>query len=304
MALGTLGLGARRRFDALAPNVRGAVWVVLAAALFVVMGTLTKLLADRFESAQMGFFRVAFGLLAVLPFVAHMGPRQLVTGRLWLHLLRGLGGGLAVLCGFYALMHLSFADAVSISYARMLFVIPLAVMFLGEKVRVRRWTATAVGLVGVLVMLRPAGEVELATWIALLGALLVAGVSIMVKRLAETERPETLLFYFGVTSTLVTLLPALAVWTTPTLWELALLLAIGGSGSAAQYCMIQGYKSGEATAVIPFDYFRLLFAAAVGIVLFAEYPDAWTIGGAAIIVASTLYIALREARLKGGRVSP
>jgi len=296
--------GARGRFDALAPNLRGAIWVVLAAALFVFMGTLTKLLADRFDSAQMGFFRVAFGLLAVLPFVARMGPRQLVTGRFWLHLVRGLGGGLAVLCGFYAVMHLSFADAVAISYARMLFVIPLAVLFLGETVRVRRWTATAVGLVGVLIMLRPHGEIELATWVALGGALLVAGVSIMVKKLAETERPETLLFYFGVTSTLVTLLPALAVWRQPTAAELVLLLAIGGSGSAAQYCMIQGYKSGEATAVIPFDYARLIFAAAVGVVLFAEYPDVWTIVGAAVIVAATLYIALREARLKGGRVSP
>jgi drug/metabolite transporter (DMT)-like permease len=294
----SLGAAARGRFDALAPNLRGAFWVVLAAALFVVMGTLTKLLADRFESAQMGFFRVAFGLVAVLPFVVRMGPRQLVTGRLWLHLLRGLGGGLAVLCGFYAIMHLSFADAVSISYARMLFVIPLAVLFLGEKVRVRRWTATAVGLVGVLIMLRPHGEIQFATWVALAGALLVAGVSIVVKRLAETERPETLLFYFGVTSTLVTLLPALAVWRQPTGWELALLLAIGGSGSAAQYCMIQGYKAGEATAVIPFDYSRLIFAAAVGVVLFAEYPDLWTILGAAVIAASTLYIALREARLK------
>lgn len=300
----SLAAGARGRFDALAPNLRGAIWVVLAAALFVVMGTLTKLLADRFESAQMGFFRVLFGLLAVLPFVARMGPRQLATGRLWLHLVRGLGGGMAVLCGFYAVMHLSFADAVAISYARMLFVIPLAVLFLGETVRVRRWTATAVGLVGVLIMLRPHGEVELATWVALLGALLVAGVSIMVKRLAETERPETLLFYFGVTSTLVTLLPALAVWRQPTAWELVLLLAIGGSGAAAQYCMIQGYKSGEATAVIPFDYARLIFAAAVGIVLFAEYPDVWTIVGAAVIVAATLYIALREAKLKGGRAAP
>ena len=299
-----LAVGVQERFDALAPNVRGAIWVVLAAALFVVMGTLTKLLADRFESAQMGFFRVLFGLVAVLPVVARLGQRQLVTGRIWLHLLRGLGGGLAVLCGFYAVMHLSFADAVAISYARMLFVIPLAVLFLGEQVRVRRWTATGVGLIGVLVMLRPTGEIELATWVALLGALLVAGVSIMVKRLSETERPETLLFYFGVTSTLVTLLPALAVWKAPTASELVLLLAIGGSGSLAQYFMIQGYKSGEATAVIPFDYFRLLFAAAIGVVVFAEFPDVWTLVGAAVIVASTLYIALREAKLKGGKAAP
>ncbi len=291
------GQAMRGRLLALPANVRGALWVLLAATLFATMGTLVKLLGDRFDSFQLAFFRALFGFLAILPFVVRMGFAGLRTRRPGLHFLRGIGGASAMLCGFYAITHLPFADAVSLSYARSLFLIPLAVVFLGETVRARRWTATAVGFVGVVIMMRPTGAIEFATFIAILGAFLVAAVTIMVKKLAETDRPETLIFYFGVISTSVALLPALRVWRTPSWDELALLMLVGACGAGAQYCMIRGFRIGEATAVIPFDYARLLIAGVVGITVFAEIPDAWTLTGAAVIVVSTLYIALREARL-------
>ena len=170
-------------------------------------------------------------------------------------------------------------------------------LFLGEVVRLRRWTATAVGFVGVIVMMRPGGDIELATWVAAIGAFLVAVVTIMIKKLSTTERPETLLLYYGVVSSLVALGPALLVWRTPTLVELAFLMAIGTLGAAGQYCIIRGYRIGEATALLPFDYTRLIFAGVIGFQWFAEIPDAWTLTGAAIVVGATLYIGIREARL-------
>lgn len=291
------GQAMRGRLLALPANVRGALWVLLAATLFAGMGTLVKLLGDRFDSFQLAFFRALFGFLAILPFVARMGFAKLRTKRPGLHFLRGIGGAAAMLCGFYAITHLTFADAVSLSYARALFLIPLAVVFLGETVRARRWTATGIGFLGVIIMMRPTGAIELATFVAILGAFLVAAVTIMVKKLSETDRPETLIFYFGVISTSVALLPALQVWRSPAWDELALLMLVGACGAGAQYCMIRGYRIGEATAVIPFDYARLLIAGVIGVVVFAEIPDAWTLTGAAVIVVSTLYIALREAQL-------
>ena len=202
-----------------------------------------------------------------------------------------------MLCGFYAITHLAYADAVAISYARTLFLIPLAVLLLGETVQIRRWSATAAGFLGVLVIVRPAGDVEPATLIAVGGALLAAGSTVAMKRLTGSERPETVLFYFGLVSTLVTLLPALAVWRQPDLPELALLVVLGATGAAGQYCMIRGLSIGETTAVIPFDYLRLLLAGVIGFLLFAEVPDVFSFAGAALIVGSTLYIALREAQL-------
>jgi drug/metabolite transporter (DMT)-like permease len=222
---------------------------------------------------------------------------------LGLQLIRAVCGACAMLCGFYAITHLPLADAVSISYARALFIIPLAVLFLGEVVRLRRWTATAVGFVGVIIMLRPGGEIEPATLVAVLGAFLVATVTIMIKKLSTTESPESMLFYFGAVSSVVALGPALLVWRTPTLAELSFLMAIGALGAAGQYCIIRAYRIGEATALLPFDYTRLLFAGAIGFLLFAEIPDNWTVTGAIIVVAATLYIGIREARL-GRKVRP
>jgi drug/metabolite transporter (DMT)-like permease len=265
--------------------------------MFTVMTTVVKFLGGSFDSFQLAFFRALFGLLAVLPFFFRYGLGLVRTQRLGLHMVRSFCGAIAMLCGFYAITHLPLADAVSISYARALFLIPLAVLCLGEVVRLRRWTATAVGFVGVIVMMRPGGEIELATWVAVFGAFLVAVVTIMIKKLATTERPETLLLYFGVISSLVALGPALMVWRTPTVTELGFLMAIGALGAAGQYCMIRGFRIGETTALLPFDYTRLIFAGVIGVLWFAEIPDAWTLTGAAIVVAATLYIGIREARL-------
>ncbi|MDP6872152.1 MAG: DMT family transporter [Alphaproteobacteria bacterium] len=278
-------------------NARGALWIVLGCIMFSSMTTVVKLLGGTFDSFQLAFFRALFGLIAVAPFFFRFGLGVVRTRRLGLQLMRAVCGSCAMLCGFYAITHLPLADAVSISYARALFLIPLAVLFLGEVVRMRRWSATAIGFVGVIIMLRPGGEIEPATLVAVLGAFLVAVVTVMIKKLSTTESPESMLFYFGAVSSLVALGPALMVWRAPTFAELSFLMAIGALGAAGQYCMIRAYRIGEATALLPFDYTRLLFAGAIGFLLFAEIPDNWTVTGALIVVAATLYIGIREARL-------
>ena len=287
----------RGRVLGLPDNARGALWVVLGCIMFSCMTAVVKSLGGAFDSFQLAFFRALFGFFAVLPFFFRFGFGLVRTRRLGLNLLRAIGGSFAMLCGFYAITHLPLADAVSISYARALFLIPLAVVFLGEVVRLRRWTATAVGFVGVVIMLRPGGEIAPATLVAVLGAFLVASVTIMIKKLSATERPETLLFYFGAVSSLVALGPALLVWRAPGLGELVFLVAIGALGAAGQYCAIRAFRIGEATALLPFDYTRLLFAGAIGFFIFAEVPDKWTVTGALIIAAATLYIGFREAKL-------
>lgn len=171
--------------------------------MFSAMIMVVKLLGGSFDSFQLAFFRALFGLFVILPFFFRYGLGLVRTRRLGLHLTRSICGAFAMLCGFYAITHLPLADAVSISYARALFSIPLAVLFLGKVVRLLRWSATALGFVGVIVMMRPGGEIALATWVAVFGALLVAVVTIMIKKLSTTERPETLLLYFGVISSLV-----------------------------------------------------------------------------------------------------
>ena len=208
-------------------------------------------------------------------------------------------GYTAMVLGFYAVTHLPLADATALSFTRPLFMIVLAVLFLGEQVRWRRWSATGVGFIGVLVMARP-GEagLDIASLSAIAGTLFVAGVGVMLKRLSTTERPETIIFYFTVISSILALGPALYVWRTPTAPEVLGLIAIGALGSLGQYLTIRSYRIAEATAVDPVDYARLLIATFFGFLLFRELPDIWTVVGALIIIASTLYITRREARLR------
>lgn len=286
------------RCRALPGNVRGALWMFLAAIMYSASEALIKTVGQTIDSFQIVFFRCALGILIVSPFLIPAGLGAIRTKKLGGHLLRSSAGYVASATAFYALTHLPLADATALSFARPLFVVILAVLFLGETVRWRRWTATACGFAGVLVMARPDGAaVEFATLVALVSAFFVAVVSVAIKRLAETERPVTIMFYFTTVSSVLSLGPALYVWRTPTVTELALLLLMGAVGSTGQYFTIRSFRIAEATAVDPIDYTRLILATLIGIAFFSEVPDIWTLVGAAIIVGSTLYIARREARL-------
>ncbi len=291
----------------LAPVARGVLWMLLAGLLFALMGVLVKTLGSRLDSFQVAFFRAGFGCVAILPFALAAGPKVLATRRFGAHLLRGTLGAAGMFSGFYSITHLPLAEATAYSFTKPLFLVLLAALFLGERVRARRIAATAIGFAGVLIMLRPeqllaGGGLPVAALVGLAGAAFVAGIVVMVKRLLRTERPVTVMAYFGIISTLLTLAPALVVWVPPTPQELALLMAVGAFGASAQGCMIRAYNIAEATAIAPFDYFRLIYAAIFGFAFFAEVPALWTLAGAAVIVGSTLYIAHRETRL--GRKAP
>jgi drug/metabolite transporter (DMT)-like permease len=153
-------------------------------------------------------------------------------------------------------------------------------------------------------MVRPgAGTFQPAALAALADAFSIAFLVTLVKRLPAQETPLGMLFYFGVFASLLALPPALWFWRWPTAYEWLLLLVVGGLGALAQSFWIRAFRAGEASVVAPFDYLRLPIAAVIGAVGFAELPGMWTFAGAGVIVASTLYIARREARL-GRRPAP
>jgi len=290
---------ARARFRALPPNARGAAWMVLAAAGFSLMATLVKLLGQRLDSVQITFFRNLFGLLWLAPFAAAQGRVVFRTGYLGRHLWRAAMGTSAMLTGFYAVTHMPLATATSISFATPLFMIVLGTVFLGETVRWRRWTATMVGFGGVLVMLRPgAVPIDAAALAALANAMFVAIAQALVKTMPISEKPLTMLLIFALAATAFLATPAALVWQWPTATEWLMAAAMGGIGISSQGCIIRAFQAGEATAVSPFDYTRLIFATAMGFAVFAEVPDAWTFAGAGIVIASAVYIARRESRLR------
>lgn len=288
----------------LSPNVRGALWMVGSAIAFSLMGALIKILGQELHGFQIAFFRALFGLIAVLPLMFGQGGIAILRTAHWkLHAFRVVVGTAAMLCIFYAITQMELATATAIAYARPLFLVVLAVLFLGEAVRWRRWAATVVGFLGVLLILRPGAEaVQPAALVALAAAFFMAVAMVCIKKLSGTDRPLAVLVWFAVGTVVTSFLPALWVWQTPT-WEMLGLAALmGGLGSLGQYAVIRAFRVGEATAVVPFDYSQIPFAWAWGFLLFAEQPSMWTWVGAAIIVASNIYIVHREARLR--RTSP
>jgi drug/metabolite transporter (DMT)-like permease len=285
------------RLDSLPGNVQGAIWILSSAVIFTATNALIKYMGNSLDSLQMVFFRGLFGTLFLLPIVWRAGGWEVLrTKRMNFHLARGLTGSLSLMTIFYALTHMPLADVTGISFSRSLWVIVLAVLFLSEKIRWRRSLATLVGFLGVLVMVRPGPEANPAAFAAVLNALFVAMSVVLIKRMTVTEKPLTILFWGTLIPTFVTLPPALVVWKNPTMFDLTLMAIIGAGLSVGHSCLIHGLRVGEATAVMPFDYTRLILSGIAGYIFFFEVPDPYTIIGAIMIVGSTFYIARREAR--------
>jgi drug/metabolite transporter (DMT)-like permease len=297
-------LSIEQRWMGLSGNVRGALWMIASGLGFTVMALAIKVLGHRLDSFQIAFFRCLIGFIAIMPLIGAYGIDVIQTRSLGIHALRGLFGLVAMFASYYAIARIPLASYTALSFTRPLFATVLAVLVLHEIVRWRRWTATLVGFVGVLVMVRPgAGTFNAASLFALADSMSIAFLVTLVKRLPPGETPLGMMFYFGVFSTIAALPPALFVWQWPTALEWVLLVLIGILGALSQSFWIRAYRAGEASLVAPFDYLRLLFAGLAGYLAVAETIDLWTVAGAAIIVASTVYIARREARVRRANAS-
>lgn len=287
----------KQTWSEIPPNMRGAMWVLMGAFGVTSMYAIAKLLGGKFEAVQITFYRSIVGFICVLIIIALSkgGFKMVKTNQLKMHFLRGIMGLSAMFCGFYAATKMPLAEATTIAFTAPLFVTVLAIFFLSEKVQSWRWMATAVGFAGVLIVMRPSQDgLSDAALVALLGAFLAASTLILIKKLPLNESPFVMLFYFGVIATLITLFFSVPVWETPTLWESVLMVIGGLCGSLGQLGFVLGYRVGVASAIAPFDYSRLIFAGVFGAMFFNELPDLTGLLGAAIIIASTLYIARRE----------
>ena len=279
--------------------LRGALWMIVACACFSGMNGITRHVVQDLPVYVVVFFRSLFGLLAMLPFLLRPGLASLRPGRPRLHVLRAVIGLAAMGCWFYALRHLPLAEATALSFTMPLFASVAAVLVLGERMRARRWTAVAVGFAGAMIILRPGfAAVSAATLLVLFAALLMAASQTAVKVLSRTEHPNAIVFWLVFLMTPASLVPALFVWRTPGWEQLAWLAALGLVATVAHQCMVRALASTDATAIYPFDFTRLVFAALIGFAAFGEVPDLWTWVGAAVIVSSSLYVAHRESRLR------
>jgi drug/metabolite transporter (DMT)-like permease len=296
-------------FEALSPNIRGALWVLASAVFFSLMNASIKHLGTELHAFEIAFFRAVAGIVLVAPFALRWGLAGLKTSRPVLHIGRSLVSIAAMLTYFYALANMPLATAVGIAFSKPLFTIVFAVLLLGEKVRWRRWLATLVGFAGVLVILDPGSEggLSLPAIAALCSSLAMGLVMVLVKKLTDTEEASTMLFYFSLATAFGGGIAMIPFWTMPTADLFVFILLLGLVGTLGQYCITRAYRVGEATVVTPMDYSQLLFAAMLGLIFFDEIPEWRDAIGGAMIIGSNLYILQRNAKLRskaGGTPPP
>ncbi len=275
--------------------LRAALMMTLSALLFGCMAVMIRLASQQLHAFEIAFFRNLFGLIFALPILMRHGRSILHTQKLPLYLMRCVIGIISMLAGFWALVHLPLAQAVAISYSTPLFVTIGAVFVLGEVVRARRWSAVAIGFIGVMVVLQPgADSFSAGALIALLAAAMSASVAISIKFLTRTEKPDTIVFYTTLIWVPLSLLPAIWVWTMPTGITWLWIIASGFFGTMAHMLWTRALQLGDASAITPISFVQLPFVAVVAYFLFGEALTKWTLIGSLMILASNIYIARRE----------
>ena len=270
-----------------------------AALGFAVMLVLVRYISVELHPFQIAFLRYGFGVLFLMPWLLRRGAIGWRTARMDLQLWRAVATILTTLFWFSAIALLPLAQAVSLNFTIPLFATVGAALFLGETVRLRRWTATAAGLVGTIVILRP-GFVEL-SWpmvLPIAAAGTMAAATLIVKVLTRTDSVGTVVVYQNVLPLPFFLIVALFVWQIPSSSALALSALAALAATVSHLLLTRAFALVDASAIVPFDYSRLPFVAFIAFLAFGEVPDVWTWLGAAVIAGAAIYIARREAYLE------
>lgn len=284
----------------------GIAAMITSVTLFSIVNVLVKHLGTRYAVAQLMFFRAALALVPTLILILRdpRGVALIRTNRLGAHAARTLLGMFAMATSFTAFRYLPAADVVAINFAAPLFVTALSVPLLGEPVGWRRWTAVTIGFAGVLVMLQPAAMLqggaigaEVGGLLALSSAVAYAVVAIVLRQLSRDEPTLTIVFVYMSFVTLATMPVLPFVWVTPDALDLSLLVALGLVGGMAQIFLTRAFEFAPPAAVMPFEYFALLATAFLAWLIWAETPTPVSLVGAAIVIASGLFIFYREAQL-------
>jgi drug/metabolite transporter (DMT)-like permease len=275
---------------------RGIALILLSTIFLGTSDVTSKYLSATLPSIEIAWIRFLVFMLIMVPAMVPGSPLYaLPTNRVGLHLMRGaalLGSSLLFISG---LRYLPIAEASATAFVSPLFVTALSIIFLSESVGLRRWLATAVGLIGVLVILRPGSSAfHPAAVFPLVSAFCWALTLIMTRMLSGKERAITTMTYssiagFAILSALVPL-----VWITPTWHDIFFGVVIGLTSTAGQWIVVLAFRYADASVLAPFSYTQLLWVSILGFLVFGEVPDVWTVTGAAFIVASGLYTAHRE----------
>lgn len=290
--------------------MRAILLKVLSVSVFVAMATCIKAAAAAgVPAGEAMFFRATFAIPVIVGWLVwqHDLSHGLKTANPMGHLWRGLVGAAGMACGFVALGLLPLPDATAISYATPLLIVIFAAMFLGEQVRLFRLTAVFLGLIGVFIVLAPrlslvsleaADQYQtFGAAMALMGAIFAAIAQVFIRKLVQTENTASIVFYFSVTSAVLSLITLPFGWSWPS-WDITALLILSGFlGGLGQILLTSSYRFAPVSVIAPFEYVSMLLAILIGYAVFSEVPTRNTLAGAGLIVLAGLFIIYRERQL-------
>lgn len=295
--------------DSQSRALTGIALKIASVTVFVAMATCIKAAGEGVPAGQIVFFR---SLLAMVPVFAYLAVRRQLhtafkTKNLSSHFWRGLVGVSAMASGFYGLTHLPLPDAIALGYAKPLVMVILAAIFLGETIRVYRWTAVIVGFIGVSIISWPLLSIfdgdfwqstqTLGVMACLASAILAAFAMILVRRLVMTEKTPTIVLYFSLSATLLSLGTLPFGWVVLDMASLVLLICAGLLGGIAQIMLTQSYRFAEVSTIAPFEYTSIILGIVIGFFVFGNIPQWSMLVGTAIVAAAGLFIIVREHRL-------
>ncbi|HEY8944405.1 MAG TPA: DMT family transporter [Polyangiaceae bacterium] len=275
--------------------------MVVAAFAFAILGWTVKLASRELPQAMVVFLRCSLGLLVLLPWLLATRQRVPRSRHFGGHLARGLAGMGAMYCFFYAIAHLGLAEALVLNYALPLFIPIVERLWLGERIPRGIGFPLLLGLLGLLLILKPGTSIfQPVALVGALAAVLAATAQVGVRGLTRSESISSIVLYFGVISTAVSAIPAALEWVTPAFELWPSLLAMGGSATFAQLMMTRAYRDAPAARVGPFIYTSVVFGGAIDWLTFGKTPDPWTAFGSAVIVFSAI-MTLRLRPRRAGR---
>lgn len=285
----------------LSPATQAILLMLASTACFSAMNTFIRLLAHSMPSTEMVFLRNVCSLLIIIVWgiALNRGIPRFTTTRIRGHFWRASVGIVAMELWFHAVTLMPLNLATALSFSTPIFSTIFAILFLGEKAGVRRWSAIGTGFMGMLIILRPGtGGIGPEALFVLGSSGMMAVAAILVKTLTSTEPPETIVFYMALFMIPWSIPPALMHWQPFTPHQLQLLFFVALFSTGAHLMMARAYIRADMVMLMPFDFMRLVFTALFAYIAFGEVLDSPTIAGSAIIVASTVYIARREAKKK------
>lgn len=288
----------RDRAERLHPSVRGLLWAVASGLLFVLLNTVMRGLSLALSPFQTQFLRYAFGLVVMLPFILRSGVAAYRPHRVAGQFMRGGVHTLGLCLWFIAVPHITLADTTALGFTTPIFIMIGAVLVLRERLQWERWIAAAIGFAGVMIVVAPklTGGGGGFLLVMLAASPLFAASFLMTKTLTKFDKAEVIVAWQAISVTVFSLPLGLMQWHTPSALQWAMFVLCGVLGSAGHYCLTRSFTIADISATQSVKFLELVWAAALGWLVFSDTPSRSTLIGGVVICGSTLWIARRESR--------